>query len=55
MKLNNNIDPNTYKEGWEKAQAAFETYQKARNEVKMRQAIERLKRGEVFGSIIEAA
>ena len=55
MKLSNNIDPTTYKLGWEKAQKEFETFQKAQYQVKTRRAIERLKKGEIFSPIIEAA
>ena len=52
---NHNIDPVAYKQGWEEAQQAFEQHLKARYEVKTKLALEKLKRGEIFSQIIEAA
>jgi len=52
---NHNIDPVAYKQGWEKAQQEFELYLKAQYEVKTKLALEKLKRGEIFSQVIEAA
>lgn len=51
----NNIDPIAYKAGWEKAQEEFEMYLKAQYAAKAEKALQKLKRGESFGQVIEVA
>ncbi len=57
MIINNSraIDPMTYKSGWEKAQKEFESYLQAQYNVKSREAIQKLKKGQTFIDSIEAA
>jgi len=54
MKLKN-IDPEAYRKGWERSQKEFERFLKSEYEQKRKLAIEKLRKGEVFGQIIEAA
>lgn len=53
--INYSTDPNAYKMGWEKAQKGFEAYLQSQYESKTKEAIEKLKNGETFIDLIEAA
>lgn len=53
--IHHSIDPNAYRNGWEKAQKEFEAYLQNKYQSQMQAAIERLKNGETFIDSIEAA